>query len=787
MLLSSKIKVDLSGIKKDVQGNYDEKELNTVLQKALKAYQDEGYATSWKNAHELIAYEIARFYQRYVDDIVGPVNGKKCMINCRSQAEAQLQARILNKVFGKMVAGTWTSDSKDKTVLNKFVKGDMPILCQVGKLSEGFDMPELDMCINYPTCSRVVEAQRGGRVLRLNPANQSKFALVVDIVFSHPDYDNPILSSHANGQILYRDITNNFIIKNETQNKENLNLNSSNHISSAPCKVELDTFEIISSVEELITLQNSQAQIPFLNKEGFLNSQDLYKYFYTNLKDIRPLLKKGFYDNLTFDMDGEQTPLIQKWKQLYFLTNHPKAFASFEEYAKINLICLTKREKINYKREGMLTSRDLYQQFLTSPNDLRFLLKKALEDDITFTQKGIDYPLVEEITTGNRVTPALHENPLALEVFKKFAISHQIQLKERDDSSIEFISLKKLNEEYVFIVSEIRNFLKTLLQENTTFKIGKKTYPLVIQNQLGYIGIYHNQKAIECLSKLAEQRNIRFSSRTFEKRKRKNLLTRDELNGKWPITKIDIKKLLKKCFDEEITFLIDGETYPLVEKITKGQSLALNNHPNALKVFEEKAIQENFLINTRQEGTLASTELCKILHTTPKNILIYLRKYYTQNKTFESEGKIYPLVEIAKNNTVKFFVLSAKKEALPALKAFLQEENIPFGYSQKRKGMLSIYDFYDLIGKTSDITRTLYQKLFQEKRTFELDGKNIPLLEKVVSSSGKIIIALHEHPKALETFIQEAEKEGINLRAGAKKVSSSKKIKKQDTQHQNNG
>ena len=128
----------------------------------------------------------------------------------------------------------------------------------------------------------------------------------------------------------------------------------------------------------------------------------------------------------------------------------------------------------------------------------------------------------------------------------------------------------------------------------------------------GSIGIYPNQKAIECLSKLAEQRNIRFVSRTFEKRKRKNLLTREELNGKWPITKIDIKKLLKKCFDEGITFLIDGETYPLVEKITKGQSLALNNHPNALKVFEEKAIQENFLINTQQEGTLASSELCKM-------------------------------------------------------------------------------------------------------------------------------------------------------------------------------
>ncbi|MBR4927843.1 MAG: DEAD/DEAH box helicase family protein, partial [Alphaproteobacteria bacterium] len=309
ILLSSKIKVDLSAVSKTSQGEYQQHELEKILSQALMAYQSEGTAQNWQNVHELIANEIAVFYRNYVDETLGQVQGKKCMINCRSQVEAKLQARALNKLFGKTVANTWTTDTKDKTILNKFVNGDLPVLCQVGKLSEGFDMPELDMCINYPTCSKVVEAQRGGRVLRLNPENENKFALIVDVVFSHPDFDNPILSSHANGQVLYRDITNaSVIISEKKDNASQSNKKTQEREKNTNKKPSLEAFDIFSDIEELITLENealaqlSEQNFP-LKRDGMLIISDLTKIFKKDRYFFSNILEKCYQKGFTFNAD----------------------------------------------------------------------------------------------------------------------------------------------------------------------------------------------------------------------------------------------------------------------------------------------------------------------------------------------------------------------------------------------------------------------------------------------------------------------------------------------------
>ena len=70
VLLSSKIKVDLSSVSKIATGEYNEAELEKALSQALKSYQENGNAKNWKNVHELIANEIAVFYQNYLDDYV---------------------------------------------------------------------------------------------------------------------------------------------------------------------------------------------------------------------------------------------------------------------------------------------------------------------------------------------------------------------------------------------------------------------------------------------------------------------------------------------------------------------------------------------------------------------------------------------------------------------------------------------------------------------------------------------------------------------------------------------
>lgn len=791
VLLSSKIKVDLSKIKKDTQGNYEEKEFESVLQKALKAYQDEGNATNWKNVHNLIAHEIALFYQNYIDETIGAVQNKKCMINCRSQAEARLQAHTLNKVFGKMVAGTWTSDSKDKSVLNKFVNGNLPILCQVGKLSEGFDMPELDMCINYPTCSRVVEAQRGGRVLRLNPQNQSKFSLIVDIVFSHPEYDNPILSSHANGQVLYRDIIGKSVILNEKKDTTKA-LSSSTHVKKSSSQLKLSSFEIISSIEDLITLENSflEQNNAYFIRENWLSAQELYHQFFANLNEIRPLLKKAFEEKITFSQEDKSIPLVQKNGQTYFLANTPNSLQQFEIYAKNNHIDLKKRHH-NNKREGMLTSRDLYKLFLTNPNDLRKLLKIGLEESITFHVEKKSFPLIEVIVTGGRSTPALNEHPVALQKFEELANAHNIQLKLRDSNPVQpFISLSDLRERFIFAQAEVSALLKDIFLEKASFKLGNKIIPLIILNQAKHqLGIYNHPKALHHILKLANERNVRIVNRNIIKNKHSTILTLNELKKQFSISIHNLRMLLKKCIEEKIAFS-DGElSRPLAEYVTLSGHpfLALNAHPNAVKKFETICKNNGFLIKNKKEGMLTVYDLAKILHTTFSKLNPYLDKYFNQNKTFEVNGVTYPLIEQVKSSSSTILALHEHPEALEQFKNLLREENCPFGYSHKRLGMLSVHDLYRTINKSMEVTLPLFKKLFDKKATFFVDGKPYPLIEMVCSRRYSLILAIHEHPKALEAFLQEAKKMGITLEPRTQKITTQKISTKQDNQRQNNG
>jgi len=66
-------------------------------------------------------------------------------------------------------------------IIEDYKEGKIKVLTNVHVLAEGFDDPEAALCINLrPTLSRVVSKQRGGRVLRLDPNNPLKHAIIVD-------------------------------------------------------------------------------------------------------------------------------------------------------------------------------------------------------------------------------------------------------------------------------------------------------------------------------------------------------------------------------------------------------------------------------------------------------------------------------------------------------------------------------------------------------------------------------------------------------------------------------
>ncbi len=64
-----------------------------------------------------------------------------------------------------------------------FETGKIKVLCNADILIEGFNDPSASVCLNLrPTLSRVVAEQRGGRVLRIDPNNPSKHAVIVEFV-----------------------------------------------------------------------------------------------------------------------------------------------------------------------------------------------------------------------------------------------------------------------------------------------------------------------------------------------------------------------------------------------------------------------------------------------------------------------------------------------------------------------------------------------------------------------------------------------------------------------------
>ena len=134
-ILFSNFQLDLSGVKRiGGSGDYDIAEYRRAFANALSpVHMPNTPATTWQDAHRQIAHEVALFYQNMAP------HKRHCLINCHTQEEAQIQAEEINKVFGKTVAGVWTTDTQKTNALADFEAGKLGALCQVGMLQEGYD------------------------------------------------------------------------------------------------------------------------------------------------------------------------------------------------------------------------------------------------------------------------------------------------------------------------------------------------------------------------------------------------------------------------------------------------------------------------------------------------------------------------------------------------------------------------------------------------------------------------------------------------------------------------
>ena len=113
--------------------------------------------------------------------------------------------KYLTKPAGYEIARAYHTNTGEQP-LAEFNAGKFPVLIQVNRVTEGYSNKKVEVCINYPTASRVRSAQRGGRALRRDKDNPDKLALVMDMAFKKSDRLSPLEEIRSNGQVLFMDI-----------------------------------------------------------------------------------------------------------------------------------------------------------------------------------------------------------------------------------------------------------------------------------------------------------------------------------------------------------------------------------------------------------------------------------------------------------------------------------------------------------------------------------------------------------------------------------------------------
>lgn len=169
----------------------------------------------------------------------------RAIINCPNVKIAEEQAKKINELAGQDVAVAVHSDQKDfDKKVKEFLSKKFKVVCQVNTLTEGLDDTSVELCVNYPSYSPVKIEQSGGRVLRIDKDNPNKIGYILDAVFSANESESletSLKRAFVAGQVLYRDIAGEFVVKPEEQEKT--------HVDSNYCaqpRKENRPFELVS-------------------------------------------------------------------------------------------------------------------------------------------------------------------------------------------------------------------------------------------------------------------------------------------------------------------------------------------------------------------------------------------------------------------------------------------------------------------------------------------------------------------------------------------------------------
>lgn len=257
----AKTKVDLSSVS-IVGEHYDENEFT-------KAVQQAGLAQS----------AVHLYSQAF--------SGRSAVGFCASVAHAEECARkFQNAGIPAAALSGHTPDAVRDQVIDDFRAGKIKALFSADLLIEGFDAANASVCFNMaPTASIVSAEQRGGRVLRLDPKDPSKLAVVVD--FFYPD------ERRSMPQVFFSDILGGIDCPTGDENSPEGN-RAQKELRERLSALAIEGLDLVVESDEVLKIvQDSRpAQELMPAPEGWLTVKQIAEHFRKTDTMIRSLIKE---------------------------------------------------------------------------------------------------------------------------------------------------------------------------------------------------------------------------------------------------------------------------------------------------------------------------------------------------------------------------------------------------------------------------------------------------------------------------------------------------------------
>lgn len=554
--------VDLSNVS-TADGDFNMREYRQALAKAFRGkIANSGNENNWEEAHRKIAHTIAMMYRDFVDEDVGPLMGKKCLIHCRSQREAEIQAEEFNKLFRVGIAGIYTTKHDDPEVLNAFKSGALPVLCQVGKLNEGFDMGPLQVIFEFPTASWVLAAQRGGRSLRLD---QSKdLALIIDLAYC-PTGKNP----YDSRQVFFCDVAGRQMVLPKDKALKGAE-NTGKRYPRVPERY-IDCGMIISDISELMRLsQEAKAAaaarfIPPM-RPGMLTSVELGKEYEIAPSTGNGYLKEAYNKKIQFMGEDGKHDLVEfvkrSGKVCLALHESPEARKKFEEmYPDIITPVMS---------FGMLTSRGLSCLYGFSVAIGVRYLNEMYDHQETFTDAtGKTHPLVQWVKNGGKRCLALYDLPRARQKFEELYPDSIVRPLRPG-----MLTTEGLLKEYETSYRKVKKYLEDAYHQKIQFMEDAKWHDLVEKVKSGpkiCLAVHEAPRARQKFEELHPDLLISTP--------RPGMLTCLGLANEYEISQVTAVKYLEKAKQENLQFVDEtGHVHAVVESVKSGPKICLAIH-----------------------------------------------------------------------------------------------------------------------------------------------------------------------------------------------------------------